>query len=322
MDSSLPGYAACLAVGAAAGYCWGAASSARVAVPASPPCCGEAPQTPSAVPSPQKRRAKDASKKCFDAVSIGTARSPFADRNGTPRQPGVVASSRCTVRLHTTTSPTTLRGLSGYSHVHVLFHFHLNTNADKPQQQYKAVVEPPRGGGCRVGVFACRTPHRVNPIGLSLAEIVSVDEEAGVLVLAGLDVVDHTPIIDIKPYIPYAECPDAGDVRCPVWVRESYLSDSAFKKYATVFSPGALQDLEVFEDAQAATCTSLRELIEDTLRIDFRSTRQQAIPQFEGSLRLQKVTVRYTLDTERQHIEVTEIAKAGGEGDGEGRGGE
>ena len=244
-------------------------------------------------------------------VPVGVIRSPYADRNGAPRQPGVVKSSVSTLRLHPNTSPTMLKGLSGYSHVFVVFWFHLNTNAAKSSSKVKAVVQPPRAQGEAVGVFACRTPHRPNPLGLSLCEVLSVDEAAGTVTVAGLDVIDHTPLIDIKPYIPFAERPDSA--RCPQWVEESYTSEETFKHYTTVFTADAELDVEHYEGVQRH-CTSLKSLITDTLHIDFRSARQQSLQHFEGSLRLNKVTVFYTLDVPSQTVTVTSIkAKGAGE---------
>ena len=80
-------------------------------------------------------------------------------------------------------------------------------------------VAPPRCPDLRVGVLACRTPHRPNPIGLSLARIVRIDAAAGEVVLAGLDVVDGTPCLDLKPYLPSFEA--IPDARVPHWVQRS-----------------------------------------------------------------------------------------------------
>merc|ERR1712232_970544 len=66
-------------------------------------------------------------------------------------------------------------------------------------------ISPPRMPHLKVGIFACRTPHRPNPIGLSLGRIVSVDRKAGKLILAGLDIIDGTPVLDVKPYLPQFE---------------------------------------------------------------------------------------------------------------------
>jgi len=88
-----------------------------------------------------------------------------------------------------------LVGLDAFSHVWVIFNFHLNKN-----KGIKAKVKPPRLNGLKTGVFSTRSPHRPNPIGLSLAKIESIKDD--VINLSGIDIVDGTPILDIKPYIP------------------------------------------------------------------------------------------------------------------------
>ncbi|CAD7952726.1 unnamed protein product [Amoebophrya sp. A25] len=91
-------------------------------------------------------------------------------------------------------------------------------------------ILPPRGHK-KVGIFACRTPHRPNPLGLSLAKIESIDHQAGVLTLSGLDVVDGTPVVDMKPYLPQTECHPEAVV--PDWVRASY----AVERFETHWRP-------------------------------------------------------------------------------------
>jgi tRNA-Thr(GGU) m(6)t(6)A37 methyltransferase TsaA len=93
-----------------------------------------------------------------------------------------------------------LNCLDEYSHIWVLFHFHDNTDQESST---KAKVLPPRKKkGGKVGVFCCRTPHRPNAIGLSLVRVVGVDEKRGLVHISGVDIIDGTPVIDIKPFIP------------------------------------------------------------------------------------------------------------------------
>jgi tRNA-Thr(GGU) m(6)t(6)A37 methyltransferase TsaA len=93
-----------------------------------------------------------------------------------------------------------LQGLQGFSYVWVIFLFHKNTN-----QRFHAKVHPPRLGGDSMGVFATRSPHRPNPIGLSLLKLESVQSDH--LVVSGLDLIEGTPILDIKPYLSEVEGP-------------------------------------------------------------------------------------------------------------------
>lgn len=136
-------------------------------------------------------------------MPIGFIRTCFKTKNGTPRQPSVSAVTKgvLVVEKSVFTNPDhSLDGLEEFSHVWILFHFHLNEG-----KSVKAKVRPPRLNGEKRGVFATRSPHRPNAIGLSLAKLDKV--EGCTLHLSGLDIVDGTPIFDIKPYIPSYDAP-------------------------------------------------------------------------------------------------------------------
>ena len=140
----------------------------------------------------------------FELCTVGTVRSCFGERFGTPRQPGLVPSSTAELRLRPPFDvPETLSGLDGFSHVWITYWFHENAHT-----RWTPTVRPPRlGGNRRMGVFATRSPYRPNPVGLSVAEVVGVvtgPEWCG-LELRNHDLVDGTPVIDIKPYLPYAD---------------------------------------------------------------------------------------------------------------------
>ncbi|HND34621.1 MAG TPA: tRNA (N6-threonylcarbamoyladenosine(37)-N6)-methyltransferase TrmO [Myxococcota bacterium] len=132
---------------------------------------------------------------------IGVFRSPFADKFGTPRQPGLAPAVRGEIHLHPWVGgPEAVRGLEGFSHIWVLFWFH-------HARDRKVVVRPPRlGGKEKVGIFASRSPHRPNPIGLSVLSLEEIRTEKGVVLrVGGVDIVDGSPVLDIKPYLPYAD---------------------------------------------------------------------------------------------------------------------
>ena len=155
----------------------------------------------------------------FGVSPIGRLESCFSHRNGTPRQPGLAPSAASRLRVCWGTCPShTLDGLAAFSHVWLIFIFDQNRGG---LEVVKAKVKPPRLDGAQTGLFACRTPHRPNPIGLSLVALERV--EGDTLHLRGADLIDGTPILDIKPYIPYADSPSAlsgvdGPVRAPEWV--------------------------------------------------------------------------------------------------------
>ncbi|MFK7985031.1 MAG: tRNA (N6-threonylcarbamoyladenosine(37)-N6)-methyltransferase TrmO [Sandaracinaceae bacterium] len=143
----------------------------------------------------------------FALNAIGVVRSPHLERHGTPRQAAVEAdplhrlSEESRIELFDTIAPECLRDLEGFSRVWVLAWLHLN-------QGWRATVVPPRGPRVRRGLFATRAPHRPNPIGLSAAKIVRVERRA--VVLERLDLLDGTPVVDLKPYLPSADAfPDA-----------------------------------------------------------------------------------------------------------------
>jgi tRNA (adenine37-N6)-methyltransferase len=149
---------------------------------------------------------------------IGFVESVFVGRLGTPRQPFCVPSSRARVRiLPSVVEPRgALERLGEFSHAWVLFVFHENTNAGGATT--KACVRPPRLDGASAGVFSTRSPHRPNPIGLSLVRIARVVGD--VVYLAGVDLLHGTPVLDIKPFVPDCDVPAHGleSVRCPPWI--------------------------------------------------------------------------------------------------------
>lgn len=139
----------------------------------------------------------------FKAIAV--VHSPFKRKFGVPRQPGLAPAAISYIELlHPYYSPAAVRGLEGFSHIWLSFIF----NRIPPIDGFKAVIRPPRLGGYKsVGVFATRSTHRPNPLGLSLVELLSIEEEHGkaILVVRGADLVDGTPIVDIKPYIAFVD---------------------------------------------------------------------------------------------------------------------
>ena len=140
--------------------------------------------------------------------------SDFASKFGIPKQSGLVPSLTARVVFEEAyRSADALRGIDGYSHLWLLWRFSASVlPADAP---FSPTVRPPRlGGNVRVGVFASRSPFRPNSIGLSCVELEKVDyddPEGPVLVVRGADLMDGTPILDVKPYVPYADSrPDAS----------------------------------------------------------------------------------------------------------------
>lgn len=185
----------------------------------------------------------------FTLNEIGLISSPFPQRAGCPRQGLLAHNVRSHLTLHSdVVMKETLDDLDQYSHVWIIFQFHLNPMgkarnvhaADKALTFHSSKVCPPRANGEKVGVFATRSPHRPNAIGLSLAKIESIETEVyidrdddkkhergghrkerkrTVLKLLGCDLVDQTPVYDIKPYIPSDAIQQTNSViKYPEWV--------------------------------------------------------------------------------------------------------
>ena len=137
---------------------------------------------------------------------IAHIRTDLPEKFGVPRQSGLVPQLRGTIVFEPAyRNPDALRGLEGFSHLWLIFQFHRAV-----RESWSPTVRPPRlGGNRRMGVFATRSPFRPNAIGLSCVKLegVRLDEKLGPVVeVSGADLVDGTPILDIKPYLPYADC--------------------------------------------------------------------------------------------------------------------
>lgn len=142
---------------------------------------------------------------------IARVHSDFGSKFGVPRQSSLVPELTAELEFEPEfRSPEAVRGLEAFSHIWLIWQF--SENADRG---WSPTVRPPRlGGNRRVGVFASRSPFRPNPLGLSCVRLLEVrqDQARGpLLLLGGADLVDGTPVYDIKPYVPYADChPEAA----------------------------------------------------------------------------------------------------------------
>lgn len=153
------------------------------------------------VPPPRDHREVVEVPETVTLEPIGWIHSPYTERHGTPRQPvirdgGAAVAGVGTVELNPVTIPEkALRDIEGFERIWLLTYLHLNP-------RWGPLVRPPRGGGRR-GVFATRSPHHPNSIGLSAVEL--IQQEGTTLHVRGLDLIDGTPVLDIKPYIPYCD---------------------------------------------------------------------------------------------------------------------
>ncbi|MCA9682628.1 MAG: tRNA (N6-threonylcarbamoyladenosine(37)-N6)-methyltransferase TrmO [Myxococcales bacterium] len=207
---------------------------------------------------------------------IGVVRSPWPEKFGIPRQSGLADQIESLVELDRGRIPAeALRGLEGVSHLWLLTWFHASV-----EDGWRPTVRPPRlGGAARLGVFATRSPHRPNPIALSLVTLRAVEDRC--LRITGADLLDGTPVLDIKPYLPWAEA--RPEARCD-W------ADQRPEPLAVHVSPAVDELLRAREDGD-----SLRALIVASLRWDPRPAHQRADPDREFAVALADVDVRFVV---------------------------
>lgn len=146
----------------------------------------------------------------YELKTIGHVRSDFPEKFGIPRQAGIVDALESAIIFEPEyRREEALRGLEGFSHIWVIWQF-----SEAVRDSWSPTVRPPRlGGNARMGVFATRSPFRPNALGLSCVRLISIEhseEHGAYLRIAGADMLDGTPVYDIKPYVSYADChPDA-----------------------------------------------------------------------------------------------------------------
>ncbi len=225
----------------------------------------------------------------FSFNSIGVIHSPFSEKFGIPRQPRLTPSITSTIQLKKPFCDTDLVDqLSCSSHIWVIFVF-----SECYQAGWKAKVRPPRlGGNQKIGVFASRSPFRPNPIGISAVKLVSIEKSTDTLSIKieGADLLHGTPVLDIKPYIPYSD-----------------KIDEASNQLAENFTP---LSQPIFFSAQAQKqceshlmCNheSLSEMIEQLLRCDPRPAYQRALSK-EYGIKLYDYNIRWQITPQRIDI--------------------
>ncbi len=218
---------------------------------------------------------------------IARIHTDFSTKFGVPRQSGLVEALEAEIIFEPPyRDPAALRGLEGFSHLWLVWVFH--QAAGRP---WSPTVRPPRlGGNRRMGVFATRSPFRPNPVGLSAVKLAGI-EAAGpsgpVLRVRGADLVDGTPILDIKPYLPYADCiPEASGGFAP---------QPALAPLTVEIPPALLERVP----------PERREALEAVLAQDPRP-RYQADPERIYGFTFAGLEVRFTVEGER--LTVREVA--------------
>ena len=224
---------------------------------------------------------------------IAHIETAFPSKFGIPRQSGLVPALRGTIVFAPEyRNPDAVRGLEGYSHLWLIWQFSQTFKNGSTEHGWSPTVRPPRlGGNKRIGVFATRSPNRPNAIGLSSVEIESVEysPERGPLIhVRGADLLDGTPIFDIKPYLPFTDChPDA----------HGGFADEK-KSYAlTVSDPDHRLSCLAEEDR-----TAVAEILSEDPRPSYQSD-----PLREYGMEYGDWEIRFTADDERQVLTVTEV---------------
>ncbi|MFP8966393.1 tRNA (N6-threonylcarbamoyladenosine(37)-N6)-methyltransferase TrmO [Pokkaliibacter sp. CJK22405] len=228
----------------------------------------------------------------FSFRSIGTIRSPYTEKFGIPRQPGLASAARLELWLSPDLGMAAVEGLSGFSHlwIHFIFHEHL-------ERGWQPRVRPPRlGGNQKLGVLATRSPFRPNPLGLSVVPLLGIEEHQGqvCLILGAADLLDGTPVVDIKPYIPFVD--SIADA-------VGGFAETPPPAQAVSWSAAARQQMAALENDYP----TLQPLIEQVLAQDPRPAYQKQTGR-EYGIRLYDINIRFVATAEG--FEIIECAKA------------
>lgn len=232
----------------------------------------------------------------FSFPVIGVVHSCFKEKFGIPRQPGLAPLARAEIEmLPPYDDPAAFEGLEGTSHLWIQFVFHANR-----REQWKPKVKPPRlGGNKTLGVFATRSPVRPSPIGLSVVRFDGLHRREGKLwvAISGMDLLEGTPVLDIKPYVPYVDAvPEASNT---------------FAAHPPVVVPVEIPPalLAVCEAYNAREGTDLAGLIRQVLQQDPRPSYQQPDPERTYGMQLLNLDVRwcYRLEGGGYRIELTAL---------------
>lgn len=221
---------------------------------------------------------------------IAIVHSPFKEKFGIPRQPGLSKSLTSSVKfLPGYSNEEVIRGLEGCSHIWLLFIF-----SECVDKGWSTMVRPPRlGGNKRMGVFATRSPFRPNPIGLSpvkLVEIVQNGKELE-LIVSGADLLDGTPVIDIKPYLPYSDCitdaefPFANEIR--LLQQEVTFSETAAPKVL---------------EAETRLALPVKQQICELLKCDPRPAYKKNAPDRVYGVRLHDMNIRFSINDDQIRV--------------------
>jgi tRNA-Thr(GGU) m(6)t(6)A37 methyltransferase TsaA len=244
------------------------------------------------------------SKQVFTFSAIGEVRSCFKEKFGIPRQPGLAPSARGQIVIYPEFArPEAFVGLDQCSHIWLQFVFHAADTAWRPK------VRPPRlGGNKTLGVFASRSPNRPNPIGLSVVSYLgfSRHDEGCVIDIGGVDLLDGTPILDIKPYVPYVDAVSDATNR---------IAPEAPPLHSVRLSDSASAFCLTYDTTSSQCAGTLAALVEEILRQDPRPQYQVLDEKRIYGMRLFDLNIRWQFqrheETGTEYFYVTSIESIG-----------
>lgn len=216
----------------------------------------------------------------FEFHAIGRVRSCFREKFAIPRQPSLAPAARGVIELFPPYDQTeAVAGLEQVSHLWILFVFHAASAGPAHLR-----VRPPRlGGNQRIGVFASRATHRPNPLGQSVVRLDGL--EPGRLLVSGIDLLDGTPVLDIKPYVPYADAPEGA---------RNGLAEAPPRPIRVDWTTEALTQAQA---AAQRLGEPVVELVEQCLAQDPKPAYQRPGPQREYGVRFWDLDVRWHYPT-------------------------
>ncbi|UZE95175.1 tRNA (N6-threonylcarbamoyladenosine(37)-N6)-methyltransferase TrmO [Alkalimarinus alittae] len=231
----------------------------------------------------------------FTLDTIGIIASPFKEKFGIPRQPSLARNITSEIIITPAYNRIeAFKELEQFTHLWLTFIFHQNLRSE-----WKPSVRPPRlGGNKKIGVFASRSPFRPNNLGLSAVEFVGIRHSQNQIsiIIRGADLVDATPIVDIKPYIPYSDSiPNAS---------AGYASEAPCKPLIVIFSALALEQIQALNPKQYPNLTLI---IEDVLSADPRPAYKTGQDSKVYGVRLYDIDVKWQVTGEQ--VEVMSVDK-------------
>ncbi len=236
---------------------------------------------------------KDQALRPYEFEPIGVVRTAFAEKFGIPRQPGMVSEAKGVIELNPHPFfKIACQKLETFSHLWIVFVFHEHGARD-----WKPSIRPPRlGGRKKVGVLASRSPHRPNPIGLSAVKLerIEFDGKKGVRIfVSGVDLLDGTPVLDLKPYIPFADSIPGANAG---WAAEP------IEKFPVEFTTKAAEALARHEprirQSKGDPSIDVRRMIIEMLELDPRpaSQKRKMPPEDETSKGLRFAFTLFDID--------------------------